>query len=105
MNTTLIASSHTANRARLAPLARWTALLQRWLAPAAPQAPQRLDKGATTWIAQPLGRSITCEAGTLWLTFDGEPLDLILAAGQSHRCDKASKLGIHAMTAARVLVR
>ena len=104
MNTTLIASSHTATRTQLAPLAGWISLLQRWAKPSATPAPQRLNKGATTWIAQPLGRTIRCEAGTLWLTFDGEPLDLILEAGQSHRCDKASKLGIHAMTAARVSV-
>ena len=80
------------------------ALLQRWTTPAAPPAPQRLDNGATTWIARPLGRTITCEAGTLWLTFDGEPLDLILEAGQSHHCDMASKLGIHAMSAACLAV-
>ena len=100
MNTALFASGPAAIQTRVAPLAGLKALLQRWLAPAAPRAPQRLDKGATTWIAQPLGRIIRCETGTLWLTFDGEPLDLILEAGQSHRCDKASRLGIHAMSAA-----
>ena len=104
MNTALIASSPAAIQTQVAPLSGLLALLQRWTAPAAPLAAQRLDKGATSWIARPLGRTIRCEAGTLWLTFDGEPLDLILEAGQSHRCDKASKLGIHAMAAARMAV-
>lgn len=80
------------------------AVLQRVaVTPAAP-GERQLDKNATAWIARPLGRTVSCEAGTLWLTFDGEPQDLILEAGQSHRCNKASKLCIHALTAARVSV-
>lgn len=102
MNTALFVSGSAAIQPRVSPLAGMTGLLQRWMTPAAPMAPQCLAKGATTWIARPLGRTMRCEAGTLWLTFDGEPQDLILEAGQSHRCSKASKLGIHAMTAARL---
>lgn len=63
-----------------------------------------LNKGATFWIARPLGRQIVCEAGALWLTFDNEPEDVILKAGQRHLCAKRSKLGIHAMVEAKVLV-
>lgn len=64
----------------------------------------KLDKGTTTWIATPLGRTVHCETGTLWLTFDNEPTDVVLDAGQSHRCAKASKLAIHAFSAASVSV-
>lgn len=60
-----------------------------------------LDKGATAWIEEPLGREVVCEAGTLWLTFDGEPQDVILEAGESHRCTQGSRLAIHALAAAR----
>ena len=63
-----------------------------------------LEKGATTWISQPLGRTVSCETGTLWLTFDNEALDVILEAGQSHRCAKASRLAIHALAADRITV-
>ncbi len=63
-----------------------------------------LDQGATRWIDYPMGRTVTCEVGTLWLTFDNEPADVILEAGQSHRCAKASKLAIHGLSAARVWV-
>ena len=77
------------------------ALLQRTVpAPAA----RRLEAKATLWVARPLGRTVTCETGTLWLTFDNEPLDVVLEAGQSHRCEKASKLAIHALAAARLTV-
>lgn len=65
---------------------------------------QKLGAGANVWIIRPLGRTITCEDGTLWLTFDNEPHDVILEAGQSHRCVKASKLLIHALADARVCV-
>ncbi|TAG25695.1 MAG: DUF2917 domain-containing protein [Burkholderiales bacterium] len=106
---------NTANLATTLPLfhftlpARLLASLQRIAAPVAPVTPAAattngLDKGATTWISQPMGRTVSCEAGTLWLTFDNEPADVILEAGQSHCCAKTSKLAIHAMSAARVSV-
>ena len=65
---------------------------------------RELDNGATEWIAHPLGRTVRCEAGALWLTFDNDAEDVVLEAGESHRCAKASKLGIHALVAARVSV-
>lgn len=79
-------------------------VLQR--AAAAPAAPsvRQLDKYATACIAHPMGRTITCNAGTLWLTIDNDPLDVILDAGQSHHCDTASKLLIHALADARLSV-
>jgi hypothetical protein len=78
-------------------------LLGRALAPAAPEV-ACLDKRATLWIARPQGQTVTCESGTLWLTVDNEPTDVILEAGESHRCTKASRLGIHALAAARLSV-
>jgi hypothetical protein len=71
--------------------------------PARPASATRhvLDKGATAWIEKPFGREVVCVAGTLWLTFDGEPQDVILEAGESHRCTQGSKLAIHALAAAQ----
>ena len=37
------------------------------------------------------GRRIRCLAGTLWVTPDREPVDLVLEAGASHR-DRRSAL-------------
>jgi len=59
-----------------------------------------LARGATAWVEQPLGREVRCDSGTLWLTFDREPQDLILEAGESHHCEHSSRLAIHAMSAA-----
>lgn len=76
------------------------------LAALAPSPVLRRDiaKHATTWIEYPAGRTVTCEAGTLWLTFDGESVDVILEAGQTHRCVHRSRLAIHALDTAAVRV-
>lgn len=60
-----------------------------------------LDTGRTLWVDQPMAREVSCTQGTLWLTFDGVRKDIILEAGRSYRCDCASRLGIHAIDAAR----
>ena len=59
-----------------------------------------LEKGRTFWADQPMSREISCLEGTLWLTFDGVRKDIILEAGESYRCDSASRLAIHALDAA-----
>jgi hypothetical protein len=57
-----------------------------------------LNRGATTWAVKPHGRRVTCESGALWLCFDGEPVDIVLEPGQTHRCAKRSALSIHALS-------
>jgi hypothetical protein len=86
------------------PLFAWLrSRLDRAIARAA--AAQWLARGATAWVARPLGRTVRCESGTLWLTFDGEPEDVILEAGATHVCTKASRLSVHAMVEARYTLR
>lgn len=57
-----------------------------------------LKQGATTWVGKPLGRRVTCDSGTLWLCFDGEPQDIVLEPGESHLCATRSALSIHALS-------
>ena len=82
------------------------AVTHRSLAEAAPATAvvsvSALDKGRTLWVDQPMSREVSCLEGTLWLTIDGVQKDLILEAGESHRCDHRSRLAIHALNAARV---
>jgi hypothetical protein len=81
------------------------ALADRLVARApSPALRRHIDKNATAWIEHPAGRTVTCDAGTLWLTFDGEPEDVILEAGQTHRCTHRSRLAIHALDPAAVRV-
>ena len=107
MNTALFASSRVAatrfQGVQITLPAGLRALLRRATTTSAPAAAavQELHAGAIARIARPLGRTISCAAGTLWLTFDNEPQDVILEAGQSYRCAKASRLLIQALDSAR----
>jgi hypothetical protein len=58
---------------------------------------QSIARGASSWLTRPQGRRVICEAGTLWLTHDGEDEDVILEAGECHHCSRSSKLLIHAL--------
>lgn len=82
------------------------ALFKRAQATAAPAVSgvRKLQAGASVRIARPMGSTVFCEAGTLWLTFDNEPQDLIVEAGQSYHCTMASGLLIHALGNARLSV-
>jgi Protein of unknown function (DUF2917) len=95
-----------ATRRQLTVPTRLLALFKRVPAPSAPAVPsvRTLEARASVRIARPMGSTVSCEAGTLWLTFDKEPQDLIVEAGQSHHCTMASGLVIHALTNARLTV-
>lgn len=78
-------------------------LVRRVVAPSRDSLPASatltLNRGATTWLTEPLGCKVSCDSGTLWLCFDGEPLDIVLEPGESHLCVKRSALSIHALSA------
>jgi hypothetical protein len=54
----------------------------------------------TLWVARPRGLVVRCERGTLWLAFDGQPLDVVLEPGEQRVCLEDARLSIHAMTSA-----
>ena len=65
---------------------------------AAPEAQDRhLPADGVLRVARPLGRTVSCLEGTLWLTHDGDCRDVILPAGCSHRCDRDTKLIVQAL--------
>lgn len=63
-----------------------------------------LKKNQILWMTNVFGREIRCEIGTLWLTVDGQPQDIILDAGKSHRCVSRSRLGVQALSDAKFRV-
>ena len=63
-----------------------------------------LAKGRLHYVEKPQGKQVTCTAGSVWLTFDGEPQDVVLEAGESYRCVSHSRLGISAFEAATVQI-
>lgn len=52
----------------------------------------------------PLGRTLHCTRGRVWLTHDGDGRDIVLEAGQAHTCDRDTRLVVHALEAARISV-
>ena len=60
---------------------------------------QTVDRDQTFALARTRGHSIACESGILWLTFDGDPRDIVLEPGQSQVCDSDGRLLVHALTA------
>jgi hypothetical protein len=58
---------------------------------------QRLQKGSTLVVARPQGWTIECEQGSLWITYDGDPKDIVLAPGQSHVAERPSRMLVHAL--------
>jgi len=55
-------------------------------------------------VLRPLGRDVHCDSGSLWVTFDGDRRDVILVAGQAHRCDRNTRLIVQALEEARLRI-
>ena len=70
----------------------------------APSASHRLDKGATLVIDRPQGTTVCCAQGTLWVTHDRDPRDIVLEPGQHHVVDSPRRLLVHALADACVCV-
>ena len=107
MNTTTIALDppHRLPGRRLA------ARLRAWMGHRAGTPGRRLPAGRfvletqhTLWEVHPLGCVIACERGAVWLTFDHDPRDIVLEAGQSLRCERDAPLAIHALETSTVRV-
>jgi hypothetical protein len=63
-----------------------------------------LHKGAIVAVPCPLQHEIACLRGSLWITHDGDPKDVVLEAGQSYRSDRRARMLIQALEDAYVRV-
>lgn len=63
-----------------------------------------IAKAETVAITQPQGACIDCLEGTVWVTLDNDPRDVILAGGQSFCVDSDRRALVHALDAARVRI-
>ena len=67
---------------------------------------QLLHKTATLVVRNPMGVTVECIRGSLWLTHDGDCKDIILEAGQRYSSATRARLLVHALDTAQVrLVR
>jgi hypothetical protein len=81
--------------------ARTPAATRRPVAPTASSS-QALHKNATLAVRDPLGVTVECIQGSLWLTHDGDCKDIILEAGQRYDSEMRARLLVHALEAAQV---
>ena len=56
-----------------------------------------LDKHGFHRELWPLGLTLRCTRGCLWLTQDGQAQDVVLEAGQHHACTTGSRLLVDAL--------
>jgi hypothetical protein len=64
---------------------------------AASGAQHKLAAGRVLRVQRPLGQTVRCLQGSVWLTFDGDRRDVVLSAGAVHRCDRNSLLLVTAV--------
>jgi Protein of unknown function (DUF2917) len=74
-----------------------------WLLPTR-RSSQTIDKGATLVVGHPLGATVTCGSGSLWITHDGDVRDVVISAGESHTCDRASRMLVFGLETSSVQV-
>ena len=63
-----------------------------------------LRRGDTVRLDDAHGATVSCAAGTVWVTRDGDPADIVLSAGQKARIDGPGLVVIQAFEASRVAV-
>ena len=72
-------------------------------------AEQSLGMGECHRYSRPHGHCVVCERGSLWITLDGSPLDVVLEAGERWNPDRDSPMLISGLESAgstyRVLVQ
>lgn len=56
-----------------------------------------LPKSAIHAIERPKGCRIECTSGSLWVTHDSHPCDLVLIAGEGHTCVRSSRVLLQAL--------
>lgn len=69
-----------------------------------PRAAMAMKKNALLSIARPQGCRIDCLEGTLWITQDGDPRDIVLMAGEYHVADRCPRLIVQALESGVVRV-
>ena len=68
------------------------------------RAVHEIAKCETVAISQPHGVMIECLEGSVWLTLDHDPRDVVLDAGQSFQVDSKQRLLVHGLDDARVRI-
>lgn len=63
-----------------------------------------LQRGELRHLRQSPGLRVECLAGSLWLTIDGDPRDIVLSAGEGFTVDRGGDVIISALDPSRALL-
>jgi hypothetical protein len=88
--------------AALLPLARFFVPAPHHRGAAPRHAVHVLPRSGFHGESHPLGLTLHCISGCVWLTHDRDSRDIVLEAGESHTCDRDTRLVVHALEAARI---
>ncbi len=64
----------------------------------------RMAKGESATFDRPAGRVVDCLRGSVWITFDHDPRDVVLDGGRSHVVDRDRRMMIHALEPSTVRI-
>jgi hypothetical protein len=60
-------------------------------------AAHKLPPDGVLRFERPLGQTVHCLEGSLWITLDGDCRDVVMEAGAKHRCDRNTTLTVQAL--------
>ena len=63
-----------------------------------------LAKGRLRHLPARVGRSVKCLSGSIWITQDGDPRDVVLGAGESFAFDRCTDAILSAFADSRYVV-
>lgn len=63
---------------------------------------QKIARNEILEVKQPLGVTIECLEGSIWVTLDGDSRDVVLGAGQAFIVDRKQRTLLQALDTARV---
>jgi hypothetical protein len=75
-----------------------------WLGEAAAPTIQLVPRGAIWRIVRPAGWRVVCITGLVWVTQDGDPRDIMLAAGEECDITGDARVLVQALDSARVML-
>jgi hypothetical protein len=63
-----------------------------------------LAQGHSTRLGRIEGRTLSCLAGCLWITHDGDPKDIVVEEGESYRVAREERTIVHALCDGKLMV-
>lgn len=66
--------------------------------------PMSIDKGATLVVERAVGKGVCCVTGSLWITLDGDPKDVVIEAGDTYVGERPGRMLVYGLAASTALL-